>query len=367
MIFLFSQPILTSVQHIAFAAGPFIVYSIPTEVAGLTEESAGSQAIMHAFCLPGYDTFLPTTVPFLRSAMNFYSTEFGSYPFGSYKLVFVDELSNQRFDSATLTITSTELLHGEDMIDQVFETRQVLLHSLACQWAGINIIPKAWSDMWLVNGLGLYIAGLCLRKLFGNNEYRFRLRKDMDRVLELDNGQMPPICQPGNMDPPDPSQLAFINLKAPLILHILDRRLGKSGTSLGLSRVLPKVFLSAISGEMPQNSLSTHSFLRTCRKVSGADLRSFVDQWIYGSGCPQFSFIATFNRKRMAVEIQMRQECPAHIINQDNPIAMSVLKPVPFFEVSDFIYVSLLHANGYQGANDCPNTRGRWDTLRARS
>lgn len=310
-----------------------MVYPVSTEVAGLTDDSAGSQTLMHAFCLPGYDTFLPSSVSFLRSAMNFYSTEFGSYPFGSYKLVFVDEMPSQRFDSATLTIASSDLLFGEDAIDQVFESRQVLLHSLACQWAGINIIPKAWSDTWLVNGLGLYITGLCLRKLLGNNEYRFRLRKDMDRVLELDNGSMPPICQPGNSEPPEPSILAFINLKAPLVLHILDRKLGKSGTSLGLSRVLPKIFLSAISGEMPQNCLSTHSFLRTCRKVSGADLRSFVDQWIHGSGCPQFSFSATFNRKRMAVEIQMRQECPAHMYHQNESLAMALLKPVPFFEV----------------------------------
>jgi transcription initiation factor TFIID subunit 2 len=265
--------------------------------------------------------------------MNFYSSECGSYPFGSYKIVFVDELSTQRFDSATLTLAPNDLLHGEDAIDQVYETRQVLSHALAVQWIGINIIPKTWSDLWLVNGLGLYITGLFLRKLFGINEYRFRLKKDMDRILERDNGAMPPICQPTNFEPPDSSVLAFINLKAPVVLHILDRRLGKSGTSLGLSRVLPKIFLSAISGEMQQNSLSTHSFLRTCRKVSGVDLRSFTDQWIYGSGCPHFSFLATFNRKKMAVEIQMRQECPAYLAHQNDPYA-ALVKPVQFFEVS---------------------------------
>lgn len=288
---------------------------------------------MHAFCLPGLEMSLSSSVSFLRSAMNFYSTEFGSYPFGSYKLVFVDEMPSQRFDSATLSLVTADLLHSEDAIDEVFETRQVLSHALAYQWMGINILAKTWSDTWLVNGLGLYITGLFIRKLLGNNEYRFRIKKDMERVLERDNGSMPPICQPNNMEPPDASVLSFINLKAPLVLHILDRRLGKSGTALGLSRVLPKIFLSALSGEMPHNALSTHSFLRTCRKVSGVDLRSFVDQWIYGSGCPQFSFSATFNRKKMAVEIQMRQEVPAHMVHDGDSIGMALFKPVPFFEV----------------------------------
>lgn len=288
---------------------------------------------MHAFCLPGHESLLATTVSFMRSAMSFYVNEFGSYPFGSHKLVFVEELPTQRFDAATLSLVTVDLLHGEDIIDQVYETRHSLSHALACQWIGINIHPKFYSDTWLVNGLGLYMTGLFMRKLFGTNEYRFRLKKDMERVIEQDNGSMPPICQPSSHEPPDPVHVAFINLKAPLVLHILDRRLGKSGTSLGLSRVLPKLFLSALSGEMTNNQISTHHFLRMCRKVSGIDPRSFSEQWIYGSGCPTFGFSASFNRKKMAVEITMRQEAPAFKANEDNELNKLLFKPVEFFEV----------------------------------
>lgn len=266
--------------------------------------------------------------------MTSFTTEYHSYPFGSYKVVFVDELPVQRFDSSTLSLMTVDMLHGDDAIEQAIESRQLLSHALACQWAGISIQPKAWADTWLVNGLALYITGLFLRKLFGNNEYRFRLKKDMQRVLERDNGSMHPICQPHVYEPPDPSSLPFINLKAPLVLHLLDRRLGKSGTSLGLSRVLPKIFLSAISGEMVNNVISTHSFLRTCRKVSGVDLRTFASQWIYGSGCPAFGVSATFNRKKMAVEITMRQESPAYKVHENNEVNKLLLKPVAFFEVT---------------------------------
>ncbi|KAI0068033.1 hypothetical protein BV25DRAFT_1904522 [Artomyces pyxidatus] len=330
-IFVFTQSAQTSVQHIGFAAGPFHVLQIS---AGDTvgDDSSARKPPMHAFCLPGRESQLSTSVSFLRQAMMFYGTEFGSYPFASHKLVFVDELPTLRFDTSTLSIVSTDLLHGEDAIDQVYETRQTLSHALACQWMGINILPKNWSDLWLVNGLGLYITGLFVRKLFGNNEYRFRLKKDMERVVEWDNGSMPPICQPLLSDPPDSAVLPFINLKSPLVLHILDRRLGKSGTSLGLSRVLPKLFLTATTQELLYNQLSTHAFLRMCRKVSGVDLRSFAEQWIYGSGCPAFGFSATFNRKKMAVEITMRQDAPAFKAHEYDDIKRTILKPVSFFE-----------------------------------
>ncbi|KAJ7750340.1 hypothetical protein B0H16DRAFT_1550372 [Mycena metata] len=327
-IFLFSQAVLTSVQHIAFAAGPFHMYSIPMD--HITDDGTSTQPPMYAFCLPGHESLLTTSTSWLRSAMSFYTTEFGSYPFGSYKLAFVDEMPGQRFDSSTLSILTVDLLYGEDAIEQSLETRHALSHAVACQWMGINIQPKFFSDTWLVNGLALYITGLFIKKLLGNNEYRFRLKKDMQRVVEWDRGLMPPICQPTRLEPPDASEMPFINLKAPLVLHILDRKLGKSGTSLGLSRVLPKIFLSALTGD--SNTISTHMFLRTCRKVSGVDPRTFADQWIYGSGCPMFAFSASFNRKKMAVEITMRQDCPAHNVLKDNEHAMAMMKPVPYFE-----------------------------------
>ncbi|KAJ6520284.1 hypothetical protein C8R45DRAFT_55863 [Mycena sanguinolenta] len=327
-IFLFSQAVLTSVQHIAFAAGPFHMYSIPLD--HIADDGNSSQPPMYAFCLPGHESHLTTSTSCLRAAMGFYTTEFGSYPFGSYKLAFVDEMPTQRFDSSTLSVLSVDLLHGEDAIEPALETRQALAHALACQWMGINIQPKFFSDTWLVNGLALYITGLFVKKLLGNNEYRFRLKKDMQRVVERDTGLMPPICQPTRLEPPEASEIAFINLKAPLVLHILDRKLGKSGTSLGLSRVLPKIFLSALTGE--NNTISTHMFLRTCRKVSGVDPRTFAEQWIYGCGCPTFAFSAAFNRKKMAVEFTMRQDCPAYKMNEGNENSMAMMKPVRCFE-----------------------------------
>ncbi|KAJ3895800.1 hypothetical protein GG344DRAFT_72802 [Lentinula edodes] len=331
-IFLFSQAVLTSVQHIGFATGPFHLRSIPADNTADDPASSSSQPLIYTFCLPGQESFLTSSTSTLRSAMSFYSSEFGSYPFGSFKVVFVDELPTQRFDTSSFSLITVDMLHGDDAIEPAIETRHALSHALACQWVGINIQPKQWPDLWLVNGLASYITGLFMRKLLGNNEYRFRLKKDMERVIEWDNGGMPPICQPQHYDPPDSSILPFINLKAPLVLHILDRRLGKSGTSLGLSRVLPKLFLSAISGEMQNNYLSTHAFLRMCRKVSSVDPRSFAEQWIYGSGCPSFGVQATFNRKKMAVEITMRQECPAHKVHEGNEVSKILMKPVPFFE-----------------------------------
>lgn len=316
VVFRYAQTSPTSAQHMGWAVGPFQLHDLappPVDDAILSEDG---NAKLHAFCLPSFEVELENTVSFVRQALDFYVAEYGSYPFGSYKLVFIDDSDATTgkaliHNTATMTTFPSELLHPPSVIEQGFESRHTLSYALASQWAGINIIQKAWADTWLINGLAFHLSGQFLKKLMGNNDHRFRLKKDVQKCCALDI-DMPPLCEPKIDHPPEADILPFVNLKAPLVLHILDQRLLKSGTMHGLSRVLPKIFLTAISGELKDGLLSTHQFLRFCRKISSTDLRVFSDQWIYGSGCPTFNITAQFSRKKMAVEMQFNQTCPSY-------------------------------------------------------
>jgi transcription initiation factor TFIID subunit 2 len=168
-----------------------------------------------------------------------------------------------------------------------------------------------------VRGLANLIGSLFIKRHLGNNEYRLRLKKDMELCCMLDVNR-PPVYNPALPYPLDPEDLEFIDLKAPLVLYMLDKRMCKGGGTLGLSRVLPKILVSAMSGELAQNAISTHYFLRLCRKVSGFDTKIFAEQWIYKSGCPKFSFSFNFNRKKMVVEIFMKQENTNSSLNADS-------------------------------------------------
>ncbi|PWN92640.1 hypothetical protein FA10DRAFT_276691 [Acaromyces ingoldii] len=345
-IFYFTQPVATSVQHIAFAAGPFSLYKVPrvgsgpgsaaaaaamTMTMAAAAEEQEQEQVTTAFCLPGREEELRNSVGVLPQAIDYFSKDFGSYPFASFNVVFVDDGLQDTHIASTLALFSAALLYPSTVIDQAFETRQLLSHAAAFQWIGINIVQRSWADTWLVHGLSLYITGLFMRRLLGNNEYRFRLKKDCDRLCACDVG-MPPLYQLGTSEPPDESMLAFVNLKAPLVLYILDRRLCKAGASLGLGRVIPKVFLQAITGELVNGALSTGSFLRTCRKVSGIELRTFADQWIFGSGCPRFYCSASFNKKKLLIEFHISQESPSFQFAASRPAEAAGCNAVQTFE-----------------------------------
>ncbi|KAG0202210.1 hypothetical protein BGX28_005202 [Mortierella sp. GBA30] len=334
-IFHYNIPVPTPAASISFVAGVFEVIKLSLQdyttyehreddEAGENEEgendngdkdkatksslvpTRGSIPDMYAFCPPGRVPELRYTCAFLVKAMEFFMHEIGSYPFSTFKLVFVEDAWATTFTSATMAVCSTALLHSEDVIDQVYETRKVLTQALAQQWFGLHIVPKSWPDIWVIVGLANFVSSLFLKKLFGTNEYRFRMKKDIERCCATDKDR-PPLYNPNIAYPIDQDDLEFIGLKAPLVLHMLDKRMSKGGSSLGLSRVIPKILVSVMSGELNHNAIGTHWFLKTCRKVSGLETKGFSDQWIYNSGCPVFYFSYHFNRKKMVVEINMRQ------------------------------------------------------------
>jgi transcription initiation factor TFIID subunit 2 len=329
-IFYFLHANPTSVQHVLFAAGPFEMITL-----GQYENK-----VVTGFCLPGEEEDLLNSTSFMDKAMSFFSTQFGSYPFQDYKMVFLPEPRSTCSTGATISIIASELLHPAMVLEQAFETRQIVTLAFSQQWFGINIIPRSLSDTWVSNGLAIYLQALFLRQLMGNNEYRYRLRRDMDKCARLDQGDQWPLCVPGT----HMIDTAFVNLKAPLVLHILDRHLAKAGTSLGLSRVIPRILLSALSDELSGNMLSTVSFFKTCRKVSGLDLQSFQEQWVYGSGCPHIKIQTNFVRKKFVVDLGIQQHQPA---------AMSGKRPTTFFEVSS----GLKTLTDNKGQSDCSDSR----------
>ena len=303
--FLCSTPV--SVRHIGFAIGPFEEVNLAAFRDSDEDEKLGRNAIpIHGFCLPGRSKDLRNTCFPIAKAIDYFVMEFGSYPFPSYKLCFLDDMYADHYDTATLSICSTRLLFPENVIDPINAVTRELVVGLASQWAGVSITPKEPTDLWAVLGMSYFITDLFLRKLSGNNEYRFSQKQRADRVCSLDVGQ-PSIYDCGQLACLDPSHHTLIAAKAPLVLFILDRRLAKTGGSTGFSRIVSKIFLQTNVGEIVEGSLSTAHFIRVCERLGHTKLEGFFNQWVYGCGCPRFRVTQRFNKKRLVIEMQISQ------------------------------------------------------------
>lgn len=245
---------------------------------------------------------------FLYKAMEFYSKEFSSFPFQSYSVVFLKDLPCDVCTFAGMTLVSDRLLYGPEMIEPIHDTTEKLAAALAEQYSGVNVLPKTFNDIWCTVGLAHYMALQLMKKLFGANFLKHLIKKRSDLLCRLDIGQRSLSQQcarfPVNWD----TDLNLIKLKAPLILHILNQRMVKTDKSFGLSRVIPKLFLQAMSNDLSSgNCLSSAHFQHVCEKVAHHKLDQFFNNWVRNSGVPVFRITQRFNKKRMFIEMTVRQ------------------------------------------------------------
>ncbi len=231
---------------------------------------------------------------------------YGAYPFSNYKLCFVDDVCPDILHNASLSICSSRLLFPEDVIEPMDRVTRQLVHAVATQWIGVDIVPDKPHDAWVVIGIAYYITDMYMKKLSGNNEYRYNQKRAADRVVELDVDR-PTLYDTGELITLDSSELELMELKAPLILFILDRRLIKSGTSLGMSRIISRIFLQGRTEELPNVGLDTAHFRKVCERIGHINLEKFFAQWVEGAGCPKFRVSQRFNKKKLVVEMSILQ------------------------------------------------------------
>ncbi|KAJ3524564.1 hypothetical protein NM208_g12010 [Fusarium decemcellulare] len=298
-----------SVQKLGFAVGPFEHIDLSSE--SRTEEDEvklGMNALkVHAYCLPHRAEWVRNTSAALTMAADFFTYTFARYPFGNFKLCFLDDMVQDTVPLYSMAFISNRLLFPEDIIDTEIDVTRKIVHTMASQWIGINMIPNTRNDLWLIIGVAHYMTDLFMKRLCGNNEYRFRMKTLSDKLVQVDIDR-PCLFDLGPSLHLGEFEMDFMTLKAPVVFFILDKRLIKASGGHGLTRILQKL-LTKVQIEASDKStiLETEKFRAVCEKGARYRLESFWNQWVYGSGCPRFDVKAKFNKKRLCVELTLNQ------------------------------------------------------------
>ncbi|KAK5130051.1 hypothetical protein LTR08_002525 [Meristemomyces frigidus] len=295
-------------RHIGFAIGPFEQVDLSSTRDTDDEERLGRSAVrVDGYCLPGRGKEVRNTCFPITRAIDHFGVLYGSFPFSSFQILFVDDIIHDTVAVAGLSICSTHLLFPEDIIEPLETNTRVIIRTVADQWMGVNVVAKEPTDAWIVAGIAGYMTDLYGKTLFGNNAYRWQQKLAAEKVYDMD-ADRPSIFQHGLYLHLDPSVREFLDLKSALVLFILDRRLLKVSGTTGIHRIINKVFLNAKTGTLENGELSTADFQRTCERLSHVSkLDPFFKQWVFGAGCPIFSVSQRFNKKKLVVEMQIAQ------------------------------------------------------------
>lgn len=303
----FSCTNYVSAQQIGVAVGPFERVNL-TEFRDNQQEDELAQGTVEltGYCLPGRTSELRNTCLPIPRALDHITKKYESYPFRSYNVCFVEDLAEDVEAFASLSICSSRMLFPEEIIDPVDNVTRKLVHALVSQWIGINIVPKEPADTWVIVGIAHFITDAFMKELGGMNEYRFRLKRNADRVCELDHAR-PSLSQLGALLHMDRSELEFMELKAPLVLFILERRITKTTGMPRMPSIIGRIFLRATTGDIVNGELSTEYFQRMVERFYHSKIDDFLNQWVRGAGCPSFRATQRFNKKKLVVEMLIQQ------------------------------------------------------------
>jgi Peptidase family M1 domain len=173
-----------------------------------------------------------------------------------------------------------------------------LAHEIAHQWWGQGVGWKNYHEQWLSEGFAQYFAALYAARDRGDDVFRGMLRQM--RRWAIDQSDQGPVYlgyRLGHIKGEGRVFRALVYNKGAMVLHMLRRLVGDDKFFEGLRQFYTT---------WKFRKAGTDDFRRAMEKVSGQELASFFDGWIYGSAVPEIGFNSTLTSTEARIRFEHR-------------------------------------------------------------
>jgi aminopeptidase N len=194
--------------------------------------------------------------------LDWIEAKLGPYPFSSLGLIVVD--SNSGMETQTMiTLGDTDYTLSPS----------VVVHEMVHQWYGDQVTPKDWRDVWMNEGMTMY-----LQMLWDSQRYGIPMRDQLFDAAAADRRMRASAGPPANYDPATFGEGNIYYIPA-LMWDELRRRIGDQ-EFWSLVRAWPR---SHDDTNASYDDITTWWSDRT-----GLKLGPFFDQWLLGRTSPPF-------------------------------------------------------------------------------
>lgn len=214
-----------------------------------------------------YATGLPEEIrePFARQGemLSYFGELFGPYPFEVYGSLVINAQLGAALETQTLSI------YGLDMIavNHVESTELVVAHELTHQWFGDSVSVADWKDIWLNEGFATYGEGLWVEHRDGREALDDWIKSRYLALVGMRDGVTPP----GR-----PTARSLFNggvyYWGGIALHALRLEVG--------DEIFFEI-LRTYHERYKDSNATTDGFIAVAEEVSGKDLQTFFDNWLY--------------------------------------------------------------------------------------
>jgi hypothetical protein len=250
------------------------------------------------------------------AVIEFYGSLIGEAPYSSFTLALTENdlpggHSPAYFAILNQPLPLSPLVWRNDPVAFEGYPPYFLAHEIAHQWWGQGVGWKNYHEQWLSEGFAQYFAALYAARDRGDDVFRGMLRQM--RRWAIDQSDQGPVYlgyRLGHIKGEGRVFRALVYNKGAMVLHMLRRLLGDDKFFEGLRQFYTT---------WKFRKAGTDDFRRVMEKISGQDLASFFDGWIYGSAVPEIGFSSTLT----STEARIRFEHRGTLI--PTPVTVSIL------------------------------------------
>ena len=221
----------------------------------------------------------------------FYIKNIGTYPYRKLANVQSKTIFGG-MENAGAIFYSENSVKGDRSVEALFA------HEIAHQWFGDYVTETNWQHLWLSEGFATYMTHLYMEKAHGIDSLRQRLRDDRREVIAFAAKSNAPVVD----TTVNSNFMQLLNAnsyqKGGWVLHMLRRKLGDATFWKGI-----RAYYARYGG----GNASTDDFRKTMESVSGTNLQSFFQQWLYTPGLPILDAKWRYNAAKKTITIQIRQ------------------------------------------------------------
>jgi aminopeptidase N len=255
-----SDGLTTSTWHLSEPASSYVVTVATGDYTRTSNTSASGVEI--SYWVPTDRPGLGTGLPAAAKGLDWLEALLGPYPFDSLGFLVVDSKSGMETQTM-ITLGTTDYT----------TSAAVLVHEMAHQWYGDEVTPEDWRDVWMNEGMAMYLQGCWQAEQDGVS-----LDSVMDDYASFEGSMRSASGPPAAYDPTEFGE-GNVYYGPALMWHELRTRIGDE-KFWQVVRDWP--------ARHPEGNASRDEYLSWLVEHTGVD-RSFFDDWLLSPTTPERS------------------------------------------------------------------------------
>jgi tetratricopeptide (TPR) repeat protein len=218
---------------------------------------------------------------------DFYTEKFGPPPSPNLRVVEVEGANwPSQWSVGMLLLPSSGFRKDSD--------QGALAYSIAHQWFPLKFgVRDPSTDAWMVDGLAQFAALFYFEKTLAPVDAQPHIHGALVKALGYEGNTT--IRQAGGLDKDTPEYRALVQFRGAYVFRMLQWVIGNENFDK---------LVAAYTEQFQNTPASTEAFEKLTAQIAGGDLGYFFDQWLNGTGVPEFKVDYTVFRQKNGYMVQ---------------------------------------------------------------